>query len=206
MPHHAKGYGLERFRQDLAHEMAVLDPPPCAPWKADKEVSATTPSRSRLMAASTIVALISSGCFLAGQRVLAQGSQAYLSAGAGATDLSGGVDWLLPRTRVAVGGEVGLGNLLWASLTVSYHPFARRLDRKAHPFLRVSATGVGSSPYNATGLSFGGGVTYWLGRRFGVRTEGVKFWPMFSEDAAVSSGPAFAPRLWATRAGIVFRW
>ena len=160
-----------------------------------------TSSRSQLVAVSTIVALV--GCYMCGQRVAAQASQAYLSVGAGATDLSGGVDWLPLTTHVAVGGEVGVGNLFWSSLTVSYHPFARRLDHKANPFVRVSVTGVGSSPYSATGMSLGAGFTYWLGPRFGVRTEAMKFWPTFSEDV---SDPTFTPRLWATRAGIALRW
>ena len=51
--------------------------------------------------------------------VSAQGNQAYVSVGAGATDLSGGAEWLVIRTPVAVGAELGAGNLLVASLAAS---------------------------------------------------------------------------------------
>lgn len=159
----------------------------------------------RVSTASVVVAVIAGMGGLSSQQMAAQGSQAYLSIGAGATDLSGGVDWLLPATPVWVGGEAGLGNLFWSSLTASYHPLARRPGQIVDPFLRLSVTEVGSSPYRASGMSAGGGLTWWLGRRVGVRTEAVKFWPTFHENAS-SSDPAFTPRLWATRVGIAVRW
>jgi hypothetical protein len=64
-----------------------------------------------------------------------------------------------------------------------------------HPFVRVSLTSVGSSPYNATGVSLGGGVAWWPWRRIGFLTEDQ-----------VPSGEDFAPRLWAVRGGLALRW
>ena len=154
---------------------------------------------------STIAVLTCTGFVLFVQEAAAQGSHAYASLGAGATNISGGVAWMLPNTPVALGGELGLGNLFWSSLTASYHPFARRIERKVHPFVRVSVTSVGSSPYNATGVSLGGGVAWWPWRRIGFRTEAINFWAAFDEDQ-VPSGEDFTPRLWAVRGGVALRW
>ena len=101
----------------------------------------------RVTARAAVAAAIFAGCLAVARSVSAQGSQAYLSLGAGATDLSGGADWLVLGTPVAVGAELGAGNLLVASLGASYQPFARQLQRKVHPFLRVSLAAVASSPY-----------------------------------------------------------
>jgi hypothetical protein len=115
---------------------------------------------------------------------------------------------LLPSTPLAMGGEYGLGNLFWASITASYQPFARLPRRKASPFLLVSVTAVGSSPYNATGVSLGGGVVWWAWPRLGVRAEAIKFWPTFTEDVAPQAPalPPFEPRLWAVRGGVALRF
>ena len=108
-------------------------------------------------------------------------------------------------TPVAVGAELGAGNLLVASLAASYQPFARQLQRKVHPFLRVSLTAVSSSPYTATCIGLGGGLAYWpKSRRVGLRVEAARLWPAFDEDR--SAGEAFVPRLWTLRAGVAFGW
>ena len=137
--------------------------------------------------------------------VTAQTNQAYVSVGAGATDLSGGAEWLVSGTPVAVGAELGAGNLLVASLAASYQPFARQHPREVHPFLRVTLTAVSSSPYRATCIGLGGGVAYWpKSRRVGLRVEAAKLWPAFDED--LSADETFVPRLWTLRAGVAFRW
>jgi len=141
----------------------------------------------------------------------AQASHFFVSLGAGATELSGGMDWVLPGVPVALGAEAGLGNLFWTSGTVSYVPFAERRGEAVHPFVRLSVTGVGSSPYNASGLSLGGGVALWSSRHIGLRVEALKFWPTFSEGVAGPGPtvapsdptvPPFEPRLWAARIGL----
>jgi hypothetical protein len=138
--------------------------------------------------------------------VSAQSSQAYVSLGAGATDLSGGADWLVFRAPIAIGAEAGVGNLLVASVGASYQPFARQLQRKVHPFLRVSLTAVSSSPYSASCIGLGGGLVYWpRSRRVGLRVEGSKLWPAFDEDP-IPLGETFVPRLWTVRAGVAFGW
>jgi hypothetical protein len=166
----------------------------------------TFPSPFAIVAVLT--AVTPAACFLSVPSAAAQGSHAYASLGAGATDLSWGVAWLVPNTPVAVGGEFGAGNLFWASLTASYQPFARRPAQSAHPFLLMSVTAVGSSPYNATGVSLGGGVVWWARRHVGVRAEALKFWPAFAEDVVPPTPgfPLFEPRLWAVRGGVALRF
>ena len=70
----------------------------------------------RVTPRAAVAAAIFVGCLAVARPVSAQSSQAYLSLGAGATDLSGGADWLVLGTPVAVGAELGAGNLFVASL------------------------------------------------------------------------------------------
>jgi hypothetical protein len=151
-------------------------------------------------------AAIFAGCLAIACPVTAHGNQAYLSLGAGATDLSGGADWLVFGTPVALGAELGAGNLLVASLAASYQPFARQLQRKVHPFLRVSLTSVSSSPYSAQCVGVGGGLAYWpRSPKVGLRVEAAKLWPALDEDPS-PPGETFVPRLWTLRAGVAFGW
>lgn len=132
----------------------------------------------------------------------AQLSHAYLSAGAGAAELTGGVDVRIGDTLVGVGGELGVGQLFVGSLTGSLHPLTnRRLD----PFVTVSLTGMGSSGYSAGGMSVGAGVTSWFSGRFGLRVDGFRFWPVFSEDELLPTDE-FSPKLWGARVGLTFRF
>ena len=161
-------------------------------------------SRLRVPARAATAAIIA-GCLAVARPVSAQSHQAYLSLGAGATHLSGGAEWLVIGTPVAIGAELGAGNLFVASLAASYQPFARQLQRKVHPFLRVSLTAVSSSPYAAECVGLGGGLAYWpQSRRVGLRVEAAKLWP-FDEDPS-PPGETFVPRLWTLRAGVAFGW
>jgi hypothetical protein len=109
-------------------------------------------------------------------------------------------------TPVAVGAELGVGNLFVASIAASYQPFARQLQRKVHFFLRASLTAVSSSPYSAGCLGLGGGLAYWPRlRRVGLRVEAAKLWPAFDEDPS-PPGETFVPRLWTLRAGVTVGW
>jgi hypothetical protein len=160
----------------------------------------------RVTARAAVAAASFAGCLAVARPVSAQSSQAYLSLGAGATDLSGGADWLVLDTPVSVGAELGAGNLFVASLGASYQPFARQLERKVHPFLRVSLAAVASSPYSAWCVGLGGGLVYWpRSRRVGLRVEAAKLWPSFDEDP-IPLGETFVPRLWTLRAGVTFGW
>jgi hypothetical protein len=167
-----------------------------------------TSFRSRFTAAVIVTALTPVACWLLAQPAAAQASHAYASLGGGATDLSGGVAWSLPNTRLAVGGEFGLGQLFWMSLTTSFDLFSRTIQPRIQPFASASVTVIGSSPYEATGISLGGGVAWWPWSQLGFRTEALKFWPAFSERVAPHDPvtPPFEPRLWAVRGGVTFRW
>ena len=160
----------------------------------------------RVTARATVAAALFAGCLAVACPVSAQSNQAYLSLGAGATDLSGGADWQVFGTPVSIGAELGVGNLLVASLAASYRPFAPQLPRKVHPFLQVSLTAVSSSPYSAGCVALGGGLTFWpRSRRVGLRVEAAKLWPAFDEDPT-PPGETLVPRLWTLRAGVAFGW
>lgn len=151
-----------------------------------------------------VAGLAFAACLTVARPASAQGSYAYLSLGAGAAGLSGGVDLLVAGTPVAIGAELGVGTLLMASLAASYQPFAGQLRRKVHPFLRVSLAGVSSSPYSAGCVGLGGGVAYWpRSRRIGLRLEASKLLPAFKEELVDET---FVPPLWTIRAGVAFGW
>ena len=132
------------------------------------------------------------------------GARAYLSVGAGAAGLTGGVDVRGGDSLVGVGGEFGLGQLLVGSLTGSLHPMSNRTNRPIDPFVTVSLTGLASSPYSAQGMSVGGGVTAWFSRRLGLRVDGFRFWPVFGEEEVTPA--EFSPKLWGARVGLAFRF
>ena len=83
--------------------------------------------------ARAAAAAIIAGCLAVARPVSAQSNQAYLSLGAGATDLSGGAEWLVTGTPVAVGAELGAGNLLVASLAASYQPLPGNSSARCIP-------------------------------------------------------------------------
>jgi hypothetical protein len=87
----------------------------------------------------------------------AQGrSHAYVSLGVGATQLDGGVDWLILNRAIGIGAEFGAGNLVVLSFNGSYHPLAHGPSRKLDPFVTVGFTTLGDLNYDARGVSVGG--------------------------------------------------
>lgn len=131
----------------------------------------------------------------------AQGrSHVYASLGAGATQLDGGVDWLIKKEPIGIGAEFGLGNLMLLSLTGSYHPLAHRAESKLDPFAMVGFTTLGDLNYDAHGVSVGGGLTYWPRKRVGLRLDGFSFLPR-RDDSRFEKW-----NYWGLRAGIAFHF
>lgn len=129
----------------------------------------------------------------------AQGrSHVYVSLGVGATQLDGGVDWLIMNGPIGIGAEFGLGNLMVLSLGGSYHPLARRPARKLDPFATVDFTMLGDLNYGALGASIGAGITYWPRKRIGVRLDGFSFLPR-RDDVRFENW-----NYWGLRAGVAF--
>lgn len=72
----------------------------------------------------------------------AQGrSHGYVSLGAGATDLNGGLDWVIAGGPIGIGGEVGAGWVFFEAITGSYH-FLGRQPRKHDLFATVGYAGL----------------------------------------------------------------
>ena len=131
----------------------------------------------------------------------AQGrNHGYVSLGAGATQLDGGVDWLLMNGPIGIGGEFGAGNLLVVSLIGSYHPLAHRPPSKLDPFATVGLTTLTNLNYDAWGVSVGGGVTYWPRKRVGLRLDGFSFLPA-RDDIRIENR-----HYWGVRAGVAFHF
>jgi hypothetical protein len=132
----------------------------------------------------------------------AQGrSHGYLSIGAGATDLDWGLDWLIPRTPIGIGAEMGPGNLIVLSFEGSYHPSAHQTPSKLDPFATLGFMMVGSSEFSARGMNVGGGMTYWPLRRLGLRLDGFKFLPL-ATHYDVRPEDRSTGRYWGVRAGV----
>jgi hypothetical protein len=132
--------------------------------------------------------------------VNAQGrSHVYVSLGVGATQLDGGVDWLIMNGPIGIGAEFGLGNLMVLSLGGSYHPLAHRSARKLDPFATVDFTMLNDLNYGALGVSLGSGITYWPRKRIGLRLDGFSFLPQRDEIRFENWN------YWGLRAGVAFR-
>ena len=126
-------------------------------------------------------------------------SHGYAALGAGATQLDGGVDWVLANGPIGVGGEMGVGDLLMVSVNGSFHPLARRLGSHLDPFAVVGIAAMTDLNYDATGITVGGGATYWPRRRLGLRLDGFAF---------VAGRDDIRPdhrRHWGLRAGVAIR-
>jgi hypothetical protein len=139
---------------------------------------------------------------MANRAAAQEASHAYVSLGAGATDLSGGIDWPV-ADRVSIGGQMGVGWVLLAAATGSYHV---RL-RPAQPY-DLFATGgyawLGSSEFSSHGAIAGGGATYWLTRRVGLRVDALKVFQIRA-DHQIPVEARSPPRNWVARAGVALR-
>lgn len=130
----------------------------------------------------------------------AQGrTSGYVSLGVGATQLDGGVDWLIMHGPIGIGGEVGVGNLLLLSLSGSYHPLVHRLPKTVDLFATVGFMMVTDLNYEARGVNVGAGMTYWPRRRVGLRLDGFSFLPTRDEIDPENR------HYWGVRAGLAFR-
>jgi len=131
----------------------------------------------------------------------AQGrSHGYVSLGVGATQLDGGVDWLIMNGPIGIGAEFGVGNLLMLSFNGSYHPLAHRPTRKLDPFATVGFTTLDDLNYGARGVIVGGGVTYWPRIRVGLRLDGFSFLPR-RDDIRFENW-----NYWGLRAGVAIHF
>jgi hypothetical protein len=131
-------------------------------------------------------------------------SHGYVSAGAGATDLNGGLDWVIGTGPIGIGGEVGTGWVFLAAINASYH-FLARQPRKHDLFATAGYAGLGSSEFSSQGMTLGGGATYWPAARFGLRFDGYRFLPV-ATDNSIPADERSPSRYWGVRAGVAFRF
>ena len=135
----------------------------------------------------------------------AQGkSHGYVSLGAGATDLNGGLDWVIVGGPIGIGGEVGTGWAFLAAITGSYHFLARR-PRNHDLFATVGYARLGSSEFSSQGVTIGGGATYWPAAHLGLRFDAFRFLPVATDDA-IPAEERSPSRYWGVRAGVAFRF
>jgi hypothetical protein len=153
--------------------------------------------------ASLTGALVIVGAILAPVAARAEArSQGFVMAGAGATQLNAGGDWLIGGSAIGLGGELGVGNLLLGSVSGSFHPLAGRAASGVDPFAIIGFTGVSDLNNGASGVSVGGGLTYWVRRHLGIRLHAFVFRPTHDDIKAFSVH--VSPRYWGVRAGIAF--
>jgi hypothetical protein len=131
------------------------------------------------------------------------GSQGYVSLGAGATDINGGVDWIIADGPVGIGGEVGAGWAFLAAVTGSFHLLAGQSGRH-QPFATLGYAGLGSSEFSSHGVTVGGGTVYWRWTRVGLRFDAFRFLPVVT-DNNISAEERSPSRYWGVRAGVAFR-
>lgn len=131
-------------------------------------------------------------------------SHGYVSLGAGATDVNGGLDCVLPGGTIGVGGELGTGWVFLAAITGSYHVLARR-PRNHDVFATVGYARLGSSEFSSQGVTVGGGATYWPAARLGLRLDAFRFLPVATDDT-IPAEERSPSRYWGVRAGVAFRF
>jgi hypothetical protein len=131
-------------------------------------------------------------------------SHGFVSVGAGATDLSGGLDWVIASGPIGIGAEVGAGWALFAALTGSYH-FLARHPSKHDVFATVGYAGMGSSEFSSQGATVGGGATFWPATHLGLRFDAFRFVPVATENN-IPAEERSASRYWEVRAGVAFRF
>jgi hypothetical protein len=130
-------------------------------------------------------------------------SHGYVSAGAGATDLNGGIDWVIADGPLSVGGEVGVGWVFLGAINASYHLLNRRASTH-DVFATVGYAGIESSEFSSHGVTVGGGATYWPSARVGLRFDAFKFLPA-STTNNIRAEERSRSRYWGVRAGVGFR-
>ena len=129
-------------------------------------------------------------------------SHGYVSAAAGATDLSGGVEWLPADRAFGIGGEIGMGWVFLGAVSAAYHPLVRR-TQKHDVFATVGYMGMSSSEFSSQGVSVGGGALYWFGSRVGLRLDAFKYLPA-STTNNIRAEERSVSRYWGVRAGVAF--
>ena len=135
----------------------------------------------------------------------AQGkSHGYVSLGAGATDLNGGLDWVIAGGPIGIGGELGAGWVFLASITGSYH-FPASRSSKNDLFATVGYAELGSDEFSSQGVTVGGGATYWPAAHLGLRFDAFRFLPV-ATDNVIPAEERSPSRYWGLRAGVAFRF
>jgi hypothetical protein len=143
--------------------------------------------------------------FLFASSPSAQGkSQGFVSIGAGATELNGGLDLRIAGGSVGIGGEIGAGWAFLGAITGSYHFFSRR-PRKHDVFATVGYGGLANSEVSSQGVTVGGGTTLWPATRLGIRFDAFRFLPV-ATDNNIPVDERSPSRYWGVRAGVAFRF
>lgn len=130
-------------------------------------------------------------------------SHGYVSAGVGATDLNGGVDWVVANGPLSIGGELGVGWVFLGAVNASYHLLNRRASRH-DVFATVGYAGIDSSEFSSHGATVGGGAIYWLAARVGLRFDAFRFLPA-STTHNIPAEERSDSRYWGVRAGVAIR-
>jgi hypothetical protein len=137
--------------------------------------------------------------------VRAQGiSHGYVSLGAGATDLKGGLEWVIAGGPIGIGAEVGVGWVFLAAVTGSYHFLAHRPSNH-DLFATVGYAGLGNSEFSSHGVTVGGGATFWPAAHLGLRLDAFRFLPV-ATDNSIPAEERSPSRYWGVRAGVAFRF
>ena len=135
----------------------------------------------------------------------AQGkSHGYVSLGAGATDLNGGLDWVIAGGPIGIGGEFGVGWVFLGAITGSYH-FPASRSSKHDLFATVGYAELGSDEFSSQGVTVGGGATYWPSARLGLRFDAFKFLPVATHNV-IPAEERSPSQYWGVRAGVAFRF
>ena len=158
----------------------------------------TSRSGWRALALALLILLLPSSLSAQGK------SHGYVSLGAGATDLNGGMDWIIGGGPIGVGGEFGVGWVFLGAITGSYH-FPASRPRKYDLFTTAGYAELGSDEFSSQGVNVGGGATYWPAARLGLRFDAFRFLPVATHNV-IPAEERSPSRYWGVRAGVAFRF
>lgn len=159
----------------------------------------THTSRSAWRGSLVVLVLLLPGSLSAQGR-----SHGYVTLGAGATNVNGGLDYVFVDGPLGIGAEVGAGWVFLAAVTGSYHFLARR-PGNYDLFATVGYAGLGSSEFSSQGATVGGGATYWPAARLGLRFDAFRFLPI-ATDNDIPAEERSPSRYWGVRLGVAFRF
>jgi hypothetical protein len=132
----------------------------------------------------------------------ARKSQNFVSLGAGATELNGGLDWVIAGGPIIAPTSAKGG---CSTRRSRGHAIFSPRPSKHDVFATVGYAGMESSEFSSQGATVGGVATFWPATHLGLRLDAFRFLPVATENN-IPAEERSESRYWGVRAGVAFRF